>query len=62
MPIQKTCTRCGRTFLCHHEDITKCQCALVQLTDTARASIHTHYPDQCLCVHCLQEINNSVKQ
>ncbi len=57
MPTQKICPHCGRTFLCHHEDITKCQCSLVQLTDKARATIQAQYPDQCLCVHCLRTLN-----
>ncbi len=62
MPTQKTCPRCGRRFVCHHEDITQCQCARVVLTDKARTAVRAQYPDKCLCADCLEEINNTTLQ
>ncbi len=58
MPTQKTCPRCGRTFICNHEDIAQCQCSRVALTDKARAAVRAQYPDKCLCADCLHDINN----
>ena len=56
---EKTCPRCGKKFICrHNDDITKCQCASVQLTPEARNYIASEYTD-CLCVDCLREILNN---
>ena len=53
---EKTCPRCGKKFICHHDDdITKCQCASVQLTTEARKYISENYTD-CLCADCLCDI------
>ena len=56
---EKTCPRCGKKFICrHNDDITKCQCASVQLTPEARQYIAENYTD-CLCANCLREILNN---
>lgn len=53
---EKTCLRCGSKFICRHDDdITKCQCASVQLTPEARKYIAENYTD-CLCANCLRNI------
>ncbi len=59
MPTEKTCPRCGRAFICHHEDITRCQCVRVVLTEKARVAVRAEYADKCLCASCLQEINDT---
>lgn len=57
--LTKTCPRCGAKFTCHHDDdITKCQCNTVQLTQESRKYIAKNY-DVCLCVKCLREILES---
>ena len=57
--LTKICPRCGAKFICrHNDDITKCQCASVQLTLEARQYIAKNYTD-CLCVNCLREILNN---
>lgn len=57
---EKQCPRCGRTFVCNHDDIAKCQCATVLLSAEARQYIASHYTD-CLCADCLRAINSEVK-
>ncbi|MGM9805248.1 MAG: cysteine-rich CWC family protein [Candidatus Aphodosoma sp.] len=52
----KTCPRCGKEFVCNHNDIANCQCASVHLSAEAHKYIATHYTD-CLCADCLDEIN-----
>lgn len=52
----KTCSRCGKTFVCNHDDIVNCQCASVKLSAEAREYVAAHYTD-CLCAECLNEIN-----
>ena len=52
--IQKTCPRCGASFVCTHDAL--CQCVGIELNEKARAYLRTHYSD-CLCRRCLLEIN-----
>lgn len=53
--IEKTCPRCGASFLCTHDEL--CQCVGIHLNENARAYLRTHYTD-CLCRKCLLEISN----
>ena len=54
----KTCPRCGKPFICHHDDdILLCQCAQIQLTEGARLYMHLHFDKQCLCLDCLRQLN-----
>ena len=55
----KTCPRCGAQFICQPEHPTQCQCAGVQLSDAARASIAERYPSRCLCAKCLRELSEA---
>ena len=54
--IDKKCPKCGAPFICRHNDIVRCQCAEVKLTEAAQAYIKANYND-CLCVNCLRAIN-----
>jgi len=51
---EKTCPRCGASFLCTHDAL--CQCTGICLNDNARAYLRTHYSD-CLCRQCLLAIS-----
>ena len=51
---EKTCPRCGASFLCTHDAL--CQCVGIELNEKARAYLRTHYKD-CLCRACLITIN-----
>ncbi|MBQ3999082.1 MAG: cysteine-rich CWC family protein [Paludibacteraceae bacterium] len=51
--MEKTCPRCGASFLCTHDAM--CQCVGIVLNEKARAYLRTHYTD-CLCRECLEEI------
>lgn len=55
----KSCPKCGAAFVCMHNDIAACQCASVKLSEASRAYIKKTY-NNCLCVHCLREINEEV--
>ena len=52
--MNKTCPRCGASFVCTHDEF--CQCVGITLNENARAYLRTHYKD-CLCRQCLEEIN-----
>ena len=54
---EKTCPRCGASFLCTHDEV--CQCVGIDLNENARAYLRTHYKD-CLCRKCLQEIASRI--
>ncbi|MDE7338241.1 MAG: cysteine-rich CWC family protein [Bacteroidales bacterium] len=57
MIMEKTCPRCGATFICkEHEDIRSCQCASVRLSEKTRALLQTRYAGRCLCARCLNEM------
>ncbi|MBR1716240.1 MAG: cysteine-rich CWC family protein [Paludibacteraceae bacterium] len=56
---RKYCPRCGKEFVCRHDQPSICQCAAVQLTKEVRAYLSAHYQD-CLCADCLRELSNSL--
>lgn len=58
--LNKTCNRCNALFVCNADDIAHCQCQQVSLTDSDRHFISTQFND-CLCLNCLVEINQSYK-
>ncbi|HCS88392.1 MAG TPA: hypothetical protein DIW30_08445 [Bacteroidales bacterium] len=49
----KNCPICGGTFVCTHGVF--CQCAGIELSQTAKEYLRTHYED-CICRKCLQKI------
>ncbi|MBR5678868.1 MAG: cysteine-rich CWC family protein [Paludibacteraceae bacterium] len=55
--MNKTCPRCGASFVCTHDEF--CQCVGITLNENARAYLRTHYKD-CLCRQCLEAINELV--
>lgn len=57
---EKTCPKCGRKFICNHENITECQCAKIKLSSNAQKYIADNYSD-CVCANCLKEIADSYK-
>ncbi|MCS6983594.1 MAG: cysteine-rich CWC family protein [Leptospiraceae bacterium] len=55
------CPRCGRNFVCKRGDIANCQCSSVHLMpQTLKFLQKTYYG--CLCVFCLLELNELVRQ
>lgn len=54
-PMNKCCPRCGKAFVCTHNAL--CQCVGISLSVRARTYMQMHYPDQCLCRQCLQDIS-----
>lgn len=55
----KTCPRCSRDFECKAGSITQCQCNQVQLSEATNIYIQQQYND-CLCLACLQELQQQV--
>lgn len=55
----KTCPRCGRKFFCNHEDVSRCDCAKIPLSNEAMNYVSQHYSD-CLCNDCLKAINEKI--
>lgn len=51
--MNKTCPRCGASFVCTHD--IHCQCVGIALSPRARAYIREHYFD-CLCAACLRQL------
>lgn len=56
---EKTCPRCGTSFLCTHDAL--CQCVGITLNEKARAYLRTHYTN-CLCSKCLLEVQAEFNQ
>ncbi|MDR0968921.1 MAG: cysteine-rich CWC family protein [Lentimicrobiaceae bacterium] len=50
---QKTCPKCGQSFLCSHS--ATCWCVTVFLSEEAKTYLQTTYSD-CLCENCLKQI------
>lgn len=59
MSIQKHCPRCGRLFVCRADESGGCACAGVVLNETVHRFLAAHY-DECLCLHCLREMSDSL--
>ncbi|MBR4431934.1 MAG: cysteine-rich CWC family protein [Paludibacteraceae bacterium] len=55
--MNKTCPRCGASFVCTHDEF--CQCVGITLNENARAYLRTHYTDW-LCRACLLEISRQL--
>ena len=55
--MTKTCPRCGNTFECMADNITRCHCASVILTQAQKNSISQKY-NGCLCHKCLIALSN----
>src|SRR6218665_2455971 len=58
MPEQ-SCERCSAPFECRANDIRRCDCYEVELTDETRAFLKSTF-FRCLCNNCLREINDKV--
>ena len=54
--MQKICPRCQRPFECRHDDMPRCACSRIALSEKVRAYLKAHFQDQCLCPLCLNEI------
>lgn len=55
--MKKDCPRCHKTFECRRDDILNCDCMWVCLNGEARRYLHLRYPEQCLCMDCLNKIS-----
>ncbi len=50
---EKTCARCGRSFVCG-ADQPSCWCDAIRLTDAQRTSLSSLQLVGCLCRECLE--------
>lgn len=57
---QKICPRCGQIFECKVGDILKCQCYGITVTAAMSTYIAQKY-NECLCRHCLLEIEKEME-
>lgn len=56
--MKKTCLNCGKSFECNSENITKCHCYSVKLSDNQLKQLKKDYND-CLCHDCLLKVVKS---
>ncbi|MFN8297016.1 MAG: cysteine-rich CWC family protein [Chitinophagales bacterium] len=56
----KYCPRCHSKFECKAGTILSCQCSKVNLSEKEKEYITGNYTD-CLCIDCLEEIKQKVK-
>ena len=56
----KYCPRCHSAFKCKAANILSCQCNKVNLSEKEREYLTINYTD-CLCVDCLEEIKQKLK-
>ncbi|MBL4650682.1 MAG: cysteine-rich CWC family protein [Aureispira sp.] len=56
--MQKTCSKCQRTFVCNATDIKNCHCSSVPLKEKTLKKLQTTYND-CLCQGCLKTLYSS---
>ncbi|WP_099464889.1 MULTISPECIES: cysteine-rich CWC family protein [Parabacteroides] len=54
--MEKTCPRCGASFVCQSDNIAYCQCSTVKLDVSQREYVKRLYYPKCLCKSCLEEI------
>ena len=55
----KRCERCGVSFTCGADDISKCFCNSIVLSDKAKEKIKKNFND-CLCTGCLLYFSEKV--
>lgn len=53
------CPNCNDSFVCRKDDITKCQCYAVSLSDQARELL-ARSSRACLCRSCLEKIESEI--
>ncbi|MBW7845672.1 MAG: cysteine-rich CWC family protein [Bacteroidia bacterium] len=56
--IEKYCPKCGKKFYCNSNDISKCFCNTVLLTQTTLLQLKENFTN-CLCWECLNEISET---
>ena len=55
----KSCSRCSTAIECRANDISKCDCAKIEITkETTRFLKQTNY--NCLCNECLSQVDQLV--
>jgi Cysteine-rich CWC len=57
----KRCPRCEQPFVCQADNVSVCQCRVIDLSAAEKAWIKAHYAD-CLCVVCLHTLKDELKQ
>jgi hypothetical protein len=56
---ESDCPRCGRLFYCRAGDILNCECHGFKLDKAASGLISEKYGG-CLCLQCLQDLNQQI--
>ncbi len=54
MAENKTCEICKQNFTCQADEIQKCHCSQVKITEEARQKLHLKVSD-CICGDCLKK-------
>lgn len=57
----KNCPNCGNEFVCNVNDISNCQCNQITISTATQQYLLTKNWD-CICVHCLRKIDDSIRQ
>ncbi len=52
--MEKRCPKCKELFVCKHNNIERCHCKEVELSDKQKVWIKENYSD-CLCNKCLRD-------
>ncbi len=58
--MKKICPVCKVEFDCYPDDIKKCHCSKITLSQKAKEFLKTNYND-CLCNKCLTEVAERFK-
>ncbi len=53
------CGNCGKNISCKVPDIQNCACSTIKLSPQTKSFLTKTYFD-CLCNHCLEEINQKI--
>lgn len=54
------CSKCNKIFTCKVEDIAKCQCTEVEISESTAEFLDNTFYD-CLCKYCLEKLNEDIK-
>ncbi len=57
--MEKRCPKCKELFVCKRNNIERCHCKEVELSDKQKVWIEESFSD-CLCNKCLRDINNNI--
>ncbi|HIP37279.1 MAG TPA: hypothetical protein EYG85_10540 [Crocinitomix sp.] len=62
--MKKNCERCGKSFECLSDDITRCHCYQIKLPDKSlyvkQKEVNDKTYNDCLCQQCLITISQQL--